>query len=57
MSGSRMKDKRVGVLLGGLSVEREVSLRSGAAISKALRSLQYEVVEIDVQRDLPREQH
>ena len=48
-----MKDKRVGVLLGGLSVEREVSLRSGAAISKALRSQQYEVVEIDVQRDLP----
>ena len=53
MSGSPLKGKRVGVLLGGLSVEREVSLRSGAAISKALRSLQYEVVEIDVQRDLP----
>jgi len=48
-----MKDKRIGVLLGGMSVEREVSLRSGAAISKALRGLQYEVVEIDVQRDLP----
>ena len=48
-----MKDKRIGVLLGGMSVEREVSLRSGAAISKALRSLQYEVVEIDVQKDLP----
>jgi len=48
-----MKDKRIGILLGGMSVEREVSLRSGAAISKALRSLQYEVVEIDVQKDLP----
>jgi len=48
-----MKDKRIGILLGGISVEREVSLRSGAAISKALRSLQYEVVEIDVQKDLP----
>ena len=53
MSRSPMKDKRIGVLLGGLSVEREVSLRSGAAVSKALRSLQYQVVEIDVQRDLP----
>jgi len=48
-----MKGKRIGVLLAGMSVEREVSLRSGAAISKALRGLQYEVVEIDVQRDLP----
>ena len=53
MSRSPMKDKRIGILLGGMSVEREVSLRSGAAISKALRSLQYEVVEIDVQKDLP----
>jgi len=53
LSRSPMKDKRIGILLGGMSVEREVSLRSGAAISKALRSLQYEVVEIDVQKDLP----
>ena len=48
-----MKDRRIGVLLGGLSVEREVSLRSGAAISKALRGLGYQVAEIDVQKDLP----
>jgi len=44
--------KRVGVLSGGLSVEREVSQRSGAAISGALRSLGYRVVDIDVQRDV-----
>ncbi len=48
-----MKSKRVGVLLGGLSVEREVSLRTGAAVVKALRGLGYQVVEIDVQKDLP----
>jgi hypothetical protein len=42
----------VGVLSGGLSVEREVSLRSGAAISEALRSLGYRVVDVDVQRDV-----
>jgi D-alanine-D-alanine ligase len=46
--------RRVGVLMGGLSVEREVSLRSGAAISKALRSLGHTVVDIDVQRDVAR---
>jgi D-alanine-D-alanine ligase len=35
------------VMLGGPSAEREVSLRSGAAVVKALRSLGHEVVEID----------
>ncbi|QQR81492.1 MAG: D-alanine--D-alanine ligase [Deltaproteobacteria bacterium] len=40
---------KVGVLMGGVSKEREVSLRSGAAVSKALQKKGYEVVEIDVQ--------
>jgi D-alanine-D-alanine ligase len=48
-----LKRKRVGVLFGGLSSEREVSLRTGAAVSKALRGLGYDVVEIDVGKDLP----
>lgn len=39
--------KRVAVLLGGPSSEREVSLVSGAACAKALREGGYEVVEID----------
>jgi D-alanine-D-alanine ligase len=47
-----MKDRRIGVLMGGLSVEREVSLRSGTGISAALRSLGYTVIDIDVQRDV-----
>jgi D-alanine-D-alanine ligase len=47
-----LSNKRVGVLSGGLSVERDVSLRSGAAISEALRSLGYRVVDVDVQRDV-----
>lgn len=47
-----MKKKRIGVLMGGLSVEREVSLRSGAGIALALRGLGYTVVEVDVQRDI-----
>jgi len=35
------------VMLGGRSAEREVSLRSGAAVAKALRSLGHSVSELD----------
>jgi D-alanine-D-alanine ligase len=35
------------VMLGGPSAEREVSLRSGAAVARALRSLGHEVQELD----------
>ena len=37
----------IAVLLGGPSAEREVSLRSGAAVASALRSLGHEVSEVD----------
>ncbi len=50
---TQLKTLKVGVLLGGMSVERAVSLRSGAAVSKALRGLGYDVVDIDVGKDLP----
>jgi D-alanine-D-alanine ligase len=46
------------VMLGGPSAEREVSLRSGAAVAKALRSLGHTVTEVDPkdgQFDLPDE--
>jgi D-alanine-D-alanine ligase len=38
---------RTGVLMGGISAEREVSLRSGKAVHRALKSLGYNVVGID----------
>src|ERR1041385_8378262 len=38
---------KICVMLGGPSAEREVSLRSGAAAAKALRSLGHEVFELD----------
>jgi D-alanine-D-alanine ligase len=38
---------RIAVMLGGPSAEREVSLRSGTAVAKALRSLGHEVYEVD----------
>lgn len=40
--------KRIAVLKGGPSAEREVSLASGAAIANAFRGLGYDVSEIDV---------
>jgi len=48
-----MKSKRIGVLLGGLSAERDVSLKSGAAVHQALVAQGYNAVAIDVGRDLP----
>lgn len=42
----------IAVLKGGLSAEREVSLRSGAAVAEALRAEGYTVTEIDVGRDI-----
>ncbi len=47
------KNKKIGVLLGGMSREREISLRSGRAIAEALRKQGYRVAEIDVDPSLP----
>ncbi len=44
-------NKKIGVLLGGLSSEREVSLSSGNAILKALKEKGYHAEAIDVGRD------
>ncbi len=43
--------KRVAVLMGGWSAEREVSLSSGRGCAAALRDKGYEVTEIDAPRD------
>ena len=45
--------KRVALLMGGWSPEREVSLASGAECGKALRDRGYRVKAIDVAPDLP----
>jgi len=42
----------VAVVMGGLSVEREVSLSTGRECSAALREAGYDVVEVDAGRDL-----
>lgn len=47
--------KRVAVIYGGWSSEREVSLSSGGKMAEAARSAGYDVVEIDVTRELARQ--
>ena len=47
-----MAKKRVAVLMGGWSTERDVSLDSGRLVGVALEELGHEVVPIDVNRDL-----
>ncbi|MDA8421783.1 MAG: D-alanine--D-alanine ligase [Nitrospiraceae bacterium] len=48
----KITNKKIGVLMGGLSSEREVSLATGNAILKALQEKGYKVVAIDVNRDV-----
>lgn len=49
-----MDSKRVGVLLGGLSAERDVSIQSGEAIAQALEARGHDVVKIWVDGDIDR---
>jgi len=49
----RSKDRgNIGVLMGGVSAEREISLKTGEAIVKALRVRGYDVCPIDVGYDI-----
>jgi D-alanine-D-alanine ligase len=50
----RFRGKRVAVLVGGLSAEREISRRSGRAVVRALAGLGYRVHTVAVGRDLAR---
>jgi len=47
-----MQSRKIGVLLGGLSSEREVSLRTGEAVLAALADRGHDVVPIYVDRDV-----
>ncbi|OGP14150.1 MAG: D-alanine--D-alanine ligase [Deltaproteobacteria bacterium GWA2_54_12] len=47
-----LKNKRIGVLMGGISEEREISLKTGTAILKALLEKGYKAVGIDAGRDI-----
>jgi D-alanine-D-alanine ligase len=51
----RLTNKRIGVLMGGRSSEREVSLRTGQAVYQSLARLGYDVASIDVSDRLPQD--
>ncbi|MGA2142646.1 MAG: D-alanine--D-alanine ligase [Brevinematales bacterium] len=48
----RYKDKKIGVIMGGLSSEREISLRSGENVYNSLVKMGLSAVKIDADRDL-----
>jgi D-alanine-D-alanine ligase len=52
MSMKDITSKKIGVLMGGLSAERAVSLKSGTAVHQALTARGYNAVAIDVGRDI-----
>ncbi|MDD5258710.1 MAG: D-alanine--D-alanine ligase [bacterium] len=52
MKLAELKHKTIGVLMGGTSSEREVSLKTGRSIYKALREEGYKAVAIDVGKDI-----
>ncbi|OGQ22749.1 MAG: hypothetical protein A3I05_05825 [Deltaproteobacteria bacterium RIFCSPLOWO2_02_FULL_44_10] len=52
MTNNDKKKKRIAVLFGGESRERDISLKTGIAIAAALKRREYDVVEIDAQRDV-----
>ncbi len=47
-----MQSRKIGVLLGGVSSEREVSLRTGEAVLKALRERGHDAIPIYVDGDI-----
>jgi D-alanine-D-alanine ligase len=53
MTNIELKEKKIAVLMGGLSAEREISLRTGRAVLAALQTAGYRVCGIDAGRDLP----
>ncbi|MGE0468684.1 MAG: D-alanine:D-alanine ligase [Candidatus Nitrospira kreftii] len=51
----RITDARIGVLMGGRSSERDISLKTGRAVHQALTRLGYDAVAIDVTDRLHRD--
>jgi D-alanine-D-alanine ligase len=47
-----LKKKKIAVMMGGLSREREISLKTGKAILRALTEKGYHAISIDVGRDI-----
>jgi D-alanine-D-alanine ligase len=52
MDRQELKEKKIGVLMGGFSSEKEISIRSGNAILQSLMRNGYRATAIDVDRDI-----
>jgi D-alanine-D-alanine ligase len=52
MTKGPITTKRIGVLMGGESSERDISIRSGLAIYQGLQELGYNAVPIDISKDI-----
>ena len=50
---NELKNRKIAVLMGGLSAEREISLKTGQAVLKALLESGCDAVAVDVGHDLP----
>ena len=46
------KDKKIMLLYGGISAEREISIITSKEISKSLKKMGYNIVEIDANENL-----
>jgi D-alanine-D-alanine ligase len=47
-----LKNKKVGVVMGGISAEKEVSIKSGKAVLKALQKKGYDAVPVQVDKNV-----
>ncbi len=52
MTKKQATTKKIGVLMGGMSAERDISMRSGLAVYQALQELGYNSEAIDVGKDI-----
>ena len=52
MTKGPLTKKRIGVLMGGMSAERDISMRSGLAVYQSLQEMGYNSVAIDVGKDV-----
>jgi len=55
LSREELLRKKIAVLMGGLSAEREISFKTGNACLQALQQLNYQAVAVDAGHDLPRQ--
>lgn len=55
MNREQLRQEKIAVLMGGQSGERDVSLKTGTAVLRALQGQGYQVVAIDPDLDLPKQ--